>query len=256
MCVAESLKSRERGTILVGVTSSQPGITAASEFLEDRDEGMSVFVETDEIEQAVAALEAATARLYLVTFDGHEYESEDAWLAADEVSGGSFATTNANYIDDVQQRPGGAYLVLDTKGIGTSAMGRTVVGIVTEELQRQGITRANLRPVRRSDWETRERQPSSVSPLVDAGPADAVGPRAWFLVRQLYGPAGRAQFRGIEYRQTDGTWARERTDAVRRDDPELSSADLDWCAELQNQPRPDGATAPRWISMILPESGH
>lgn len=121
-------------------------------FLDDRDEDMTVFVETDEIDTAVAALEAVAPRLGLVTFDGHEYGSFEEWQEADLASGGSYETTNANFVFDVERRPTGAYIHLDTKGGVTGAMGRTVADIVAGELSRRGVRRAVLRPVTPSDW--------------------------------------------------------------------------------------------------------
>ena len=129
-------------------------MTALNALFEDRDDDMTVFVETADVELAAQALEAASPRLSLVTFGGQEYATFDAWQAAVEASGDSFETWNANFVFDVEKRPTGAFIMLDTKSSTTGAMGRTVVRIVAEELLRKGITSARLRPVRNSDFES------------------------------------------------------------------------------------------------------
>jgi hypothetical protein len=123
-------------------------VTVDAALVEDRDDDLSVFVETSRTEAAYAALAAASPRLGLVTFDGHEYADVDAWSAADTASGGSFDTTNANFVFDVERRAAGVFVLLDTKCTTTAAMGRTAVAIVREELARQGVDEARLRPVR------------------------------------------------------------------------------------------------------------
>lgn len=126
-------------------------MTARKVLYEDRDEDMTVFIETDDVELAAQALEAATPRLSLVTFGGQEFETFEAWEAAVEENGDNFEIWNANFVFDVERRRTGAFVVLDTKGGTTGAMGRTVVRIVVEELRRKGVTTARLRPVTGSD---------------------------------------------------------------------------------------------------------
>ena len=129
-------------------------MTVREVLYQDRDEDMTVFVETDDVQLAAQALEAATPRLSLVTFAGQEFETFEAWQAAVDANGDSFEIWNANFIFDVERRPTGAFVVLDTKGGTTGAMGRTVVRVIVEELLRKGVTTARLRPVVDSDFRT------------------------------------------------------------------------------------------------------
>jgi hypothetical protein len=133
------------------MSTGRSGWTVDRALLADRDADATLFVETPDVTNAALALVNASPRLALVTFDGREFSSYDDWAEADSRSGGAFGTTNANFVFDVETTPEGAYIWLDTKGAITAAMGRTVTGIVIEELTRLGVPPGHLRPVTGAD---------------------------------------------------------------------------------------------------------
>jgi hypothetical protein len=127
--------------------TSHPGYSVSPEFSDYREDDATFFVVTSQIDAAQSALQAASERLYRVGDDGVEFPDE----AAMSVAGDTVYTPN--YVGDPVVRSDGVCIYLDTKGESAPPMLTTMVRVITEELQRAGVTQATIRPMTSADFD-------------------------------------------------------------------------------------------------------
>lgn len=124
--------------------TSFPGIEVDPNLLAERQESVSCFVVTEQKDEASAALLAVRERLFLVDGDGREYPNEEALMKALAQHGHHIYTPNA--VSEPEARRDGVLIWLDTKGDTSAEMASTMISIIAEQLVRNGVEKANLRP--------------------------------------------------------------------------------------------------------------
>lgn len=128
------------------------GISVDPELIAERQQSMSCYVVTKQVDEAAIALSAVQDQLFLVDGDGNQYPDQEALddaLDRSTETGHWIYTPNA--VSEPETRDDGAFIWLDTKGDTSAEMAATMVRIIVAELTNCGVTEAYLRPITASD---------------------------------------------------------------------------------------------------------